>query len=122
MKWKRIEGCEDIKNIQQECSNNQTTSNDMYKPKIEAEKENFDNRFSFDTTVDELEKLVEGECPANMAKNTDWVYNNFESWHTARNQRFPEVPRCPDNVLSSKEVCSLELVSGCASMYITETF
>ena len=58
---------------------------------------------------------MEGECLANMAKNTDWAYNNFESWHTTRNQRFPEA-RCPDNVFSSKEVACEWLCK-----YITET-
>ena len=102
-KQKRIEGCEAVKTTQQECNNNQTISDDINKPDIEAGKENIDNRFPFDTTIDELEKLMEGECPANTAKNTDWVYKNFESWCTARNQQFPEV-RCPDDVFSSKEV------------------
>ena len=46
---------------------------------------------------------MEGECPANTAKNTDWAYKNFESWRTARNQRFPEA-RCPDDTFSSKEI------------------
>ena len=91
------------------------TYDDMYKVKIKAEKENFDDCFSFDATVDELENLMEGECLANMAKNTDWAYNNFESWHTTRNQRFPEA-RCPDNVFSSKEVACEWLCK-----YITET-
>ena len=58
LKRKRIEGCEAVKSIQQECSNNQTTSDNMYKPKIEAEKENFDDCFPFDTTVAELGKLI----------------------------------------------------------------
>ena len=62
----------------------------MYKPEIKAEKENFDDCFPFDTTVDELEKLMEGECLANTAKNTDWAHNNFESWRTTRNRLFPE--------------------------------
>ena len=39
LKRKKIEGCEVVKNlIQQECNNNQTTSDGMYKPEIEAEK------------------------------------------------------------------------------------
>ena len=73
-KRKRIEGYEALKTTQQECTNNQTISDDINKPKIEEGKENNDNRFPFDTTVDELEKLMEGECPANMSKNTDWAY------------------------------------------------
>ena len=44
---------------------------------------------------------MEGECPANMAKTTDWAYKNLKSWRTARNQQFPEA-QCPDDVFSSK--------------------
>ena len=66
-------------------------SDNINKPEIEEGKENINDRFPFDTTIDELEKLMEGKCSANTAKNTDWAYKNFESWRTARNQRFPEV-------------------------------
>ena len=56
-------------------------SDDINKLEIEAEKENNDNYFLFDTTIDELEKLMKGECLANTAKNTDYryTYKNFES-------------------------------------------
>ena len=54
-------------------------SNDINKLEIEVVKENIDDRYPFDTTIDELEKLMEGECPANTANNTDWAYKNFES-------------------------------------------
>ena len=82
---------------------------------MEAEKENISDQFSFDTTLDELEKLMEGACPVNTAKNNEWVYNNFESWRTARNKRFPKM-QCPDDVFSSKEVACEWLCK-----YITET-
>ena len=75
-----------LKSTQQECNNNQTISDDNNKLEIEAGKENIDNRFPFDTTIDELEKLMEGKCLANMAKKIDWAYKNFESWCTAKNQ------------------------------------
>ena len=75
---KRIEGYEAVKTTQQECTNNQTISDNINKPEIEEGKENIDDRFPFDTTVDELEKLMEGECPAKTAKNTDKAYKNFE--------------------------------------------
>ena len=84
-KWKRIEGCEAIKTTHKECNNNQTISDNINKPEIEAGKENIDDRFPFDTTIDQLEKLMEGECLANTGKNTDWAYKNFESWRTTRN-------------------------------------
>ena len=72
---------------------------DIDKMEMDAEKENICDRFSFDTTVDELEKLMEGECPANTAKNNEcqWAYNNFESWRTARNKRYPKM-LCPEDV------------------------
>ena len=59
-------------------------ASDIDKMEMDAEKENVCDRFSFDTTVDELEKLMEGECPANCntAKNNEWAYNNFESWRS----------------------------------------
>ena len=67
------------------------------------------------TTLDELEKLMEGACPVNTAKNNEWAYNNFESWRIARNKRFPKM-QCPDDVFSSKEVASEWLCKN-----ITET-
>ena len=82
---------------------------------MEAEKENIGDRFSFDTTSDELEKLMEGECPVNTAKNNEWAYKNFESWRIAKNQRFPKM-RCPDDVFSSNKVACEWLCK-----YITET-
>ena len=115
LKQKRLEGYEAVKTTQQECTNNQTISDDIIKPEIEEGKENIDNCFTFDTTVDELEKLMEGECPPNTAKNTDWAYKNFESWCTTRNQQFPEA-YCPDDVFSSKEIAREWLWK-----YITET-
>ena len=66
-----------MKTTQQECSNNQTISDDINNPEIKAGKENIDDHFPFDTTTDELEKLMKGECPANKAKNTDWAYKSF---------------------------------------------
>ena len=78
LKQKWIEGYETLKTTQQECTNNQTISDDINKPEIEEGKENIDDRFPFDTTVDELEKLMEGECPAKTVKNTDKAYKNFE--------------------------------------------
>ena len=59
---------------------------------------------------------MEGACPVNTAENNEWVYNNFESWRTARNKkRFPKM-QCPDDVFSSKEVACEWLCK-----YITET-
>ena len=37
--------------------------------KLEIKAEHFDDCVPFDTTVDELMKLMEGECPGNMAMN-----------------------------------------------------
>ena len=57
---------------------------------------------------------MEGECPANTAKKTDWAYKNFESWCTTRNLRFLEA-QCSADVFSSKEVACQWLCK-----YITE--
>ena len=57
-KQKWIEGYEAIKTTQQECTNNRMISYDINKPEIEEGKENIDNHFPFDTTVDELEKMI----------------------------------------------------------------
>ena len=57
-KQKWIEGYEAIKTTQQECTNNQMISYDINKPEIEKGKENIDNHFPCDTTVDELEKMI----------------------------------------------------------------
>ena len=46
---------------------------------------------------------MEGACPVNTAMNNEWVYNNFESWRTARNKLFPKM-QCPYDVFSSGEV------------------
>ena len=60
---------------------------DIDEVEMEAEKENIGDSFSFNTTSVELEKLMEGECPVNTAKNNEWMYKNnewtyknFESW------------------------------------------
>ena len=51
-------------------------------------------RFSFDY----LTASQKGECPADIAKNTDWVFKNFESWWTVRNERYP-TEQCPADIL-----------------------
>ena len=45
---------------------------DIDKMEMDAEKENICDRFSFYTTVDELEKVMDGECPVSTAKNNEW--------------------------------------------------
>ena len=42
---------------------------DIDEVETEAKKENIGDCFSFDTTSDELEKLMEGECLVSTAKN-----------------------------------------------------
>ena len=112
LKWKRTE---DLKGKATDGSTDiieDVFASDIDKIEMDAEKENICDRFSFDTTVDELEKLMEGECPANTAKNTEWAYN---TWRTARNKRYPKM-RCPEDVFSSKEVACEWLCK-----YVTET-
>ena len=89
-KQKWIEGYEAVKTTQQECTNNQTIPDDINKPEIEEGKENIDDRFPFDTTVDELEKLMEGECPANTAKNTDMAYKTLNHGVLPEISNFPK--------------------------------
>ena len=96
-KQKWIEGYEAIKTTQQECTNNQMISYDINKPEIEEGKENIDNHFPFDTTVDELEKLI--HWPTWL--RTLIGHTKTESWRTTRNQQFPEA-QCPDDVLAQK--------------------
>ena len=67
-----------------------------------------EHRFVFEVTSDELNKLKEGYCLANTAKNNAWALKTFEEWRIARNSKFPLHP-CPENILTldSKEiVCS----------------
>lgn len=67
-----------------------------------------DQRFMFEVTTDDLNKLKEGHCPANTAKNNAWALKTFEEWRIARNSKFPADP-CPENILTldNKEiVCS----------------
>ena len=66
-----------------------------------------DERFSFDTTANELDAFKEGECPLNTTKNTEWALKNFEEWRVARNRNYTS-EQCPPEVLKSQdfeEVC-----------------
>ena len=77
LKQKRIEGCKAVKTTQQECRRSPTIPTSRIS---RQEKKTFAyDHFPFNTTGDELEKLMEGECPANTAKNTDWACKNFGS-------------------------------------------
>ena len=42
---------------------------------MEVEKENISDHFLFDTTLDELEKVMEGACPVNTTKNNLTYYH-----------------------------------------------
>ena len=64
---------------------------DIDKMEMDAEKESICDRFSFNTTTDKLEKIMEGEYLVNMAKNNEWAYKYFKSWCTARNKQFPKM-------------------------------
>ena len=59
-------------------------------PETSKKRDKTDDRYLFDVIFDDLTRLKEGECPANTEKNTEWVNKNFESWRSARNQRYPE--------------------------------
>jgi len=47
-------------------------------------------RFSFEVTSDELDKLKEGECPANALKINMWALKTFEEWRVTRNKRYSD--------------------------------
>ena len=81
---------------------------------MDAEKENMCDRFSFNITVDELEKLMEVECPANTAKNNEQAYNTFESWRTARNKQQLAILKCDVQMMFSAQ--RKQLVSGYAEI------
>ena len=68
---------------------------------------NYDNRFSFDVTIEELDAFKEGDCPSNIVKNTEWAVRTFESWRTARNRNHP-LDLCPQDLFETKdhqEIC-----------------
>ena len=82
MKQRRMESCEmDEPNATGVLSSELAPQKDNYdidEIGVEAEKENNEDRFSFDTTVDELEKLMEGECLSNTVKNNEWTYRTLK--------------------------------------------
>ena len=76
-------------------------------PETSKKHDKIDYRYLFDVTFDDLTRFKEGECPANTEKNTKWAIKIFESWRSARNQRYPE-EQCASNVFSeaeSEELC-----------------
>ena len=69
-------------------------------------KESID-RFSFDTTMEDLQLFKEGHCPSNTVKNNEWALRTFESWRVARNAKYTS-DQCPSNMFvtgSHKELC-----------------
>ena len=69
---------------------------------------NYNERFSFDDVIiEELDAFKEGDCPTNMAKNTEWAVRTSEVWRTARNEKHP-LDLCPSELFSTKdhqEIC-----------------
>ena len=47
--------------------------------------EESNDRFSFETTIEELESFKEIQYPENTVKNNEWALRSFESWRAARN-------------------------------------
>jgi len=51
-------------------------------PSLKAKK--VDDRFLFDIEDSQIDLFKQGEIPANTAENTEWSYQNFESWRAAK--------------------------------------
>ena len=76
-------------------------------PPDQKKVKNYDDRFSFDVTIEELDAFKEGDCPNNTVKNTEWAVRTFESWRTARNKSHP-LDLCPQDLFKTKdhqEIC-----------------
>jgi len=61
-----------------------------------------DDHFLFDIEDSQIDLFMQGGIPANMAKNTGWSYQNFESWWAAKNKGLTETENCHNNVLLLK--------------------
>ena len=74
------------------------------------------DRFTFDTTMEDLESFKEGCCPANTAKNNNWALRTFELWRVARNIKYTS-DQCPSNLF---ETGSHEKLCDWLCKFITE--
>ena len=69
--------------------------------------EQSNDRFTFDTTVEDLDSFKVGYCPANTVKNNEWALRSFESWRVARNVKYSS-EQCPSDLFatgSDKDLC-----------------
>ena len=74
------------------------------------------DRYTFDTTMEDLESFKEGYCPANTAKNNDWALRTFELWRVARNIKYTS-DQCPSYLF---ETGSHEKLCDWLCKFITE--
>ena len=57
------------------------------------------DHFSLDIQKDSLLQYKEAEISTNIAKNTEWAYQNFESWRIAKNAKYVgEAEKCLDDI------------------------
>ena len=61
-----------------------------------------EEHFSFDIGEDGFESSKKGECPANIAKSTEWAMKNYEMWRIAHNAKFVN-DQYPENCYVDKE-------------------
>ena len=79
-------------------SANELTKGDSLEPCNKAIKGDVSQWFTFEVMSDELNKLKEGDCPANTLKNNMWALKTFKEWRVTRNTRYPADP-CPEEIL-----------------------
>ena len=77
---------------------NELTKADSLEPCNKAIKGDVSQQFTFKMMPDELSKLKEGDCSANILKNNVWALKTFEEWRVTRNTRYPADP-CPEEIL-----------------------
>ena len=102
-------------------SYNEVTNGELLcnkEPKVDGD-EDGNKRFTFEVTSGDLNKLKEGYCPANTAKNNVWALKTFEEWRVARNSRFPAGPNSvSDLIVNAAHLTFLGFTSfvlGCTS-------
>ena len=78
-------------------------------------------RFQFDCNADKLQKLKEGYCPKNTAKNNEWALGNFHTWRMTRNEQHGPDDQCPQDAFEDnskacnwlcKFVCETQRADG----------
>ena len=77
----------------------------------------YKNSYRFDITCEELDAFKEGECPVNMAKNTEWALKNFEEWRIARSRKY-YTEQCPLRILMNCVIGSASLLQKLVKLMV----